>query len=64
MPPADESNHSAAGMLHPHYIDGHTTTAYTALAQCHTIKIHQIQIWLTYTAKNQAERPIRPVPPK
>jgi len=31
MPTADESNHSAAGTLHGHRTDGHTT-AYTALA--------------------------------
>jgi len=32
MPTADESSHSAAGMLHPHHTDGHTTMARTALA--------------------------------
>jgi len=31
MPTADEPNHSAAGTLHPYHIDGHMTTAYTAL---------------------------------
>jgi len=31
MPTADESNHSAAGTLHPHRTDELTTTAYTAL---------------------------------
>ena len=32
LPTADEFNHSAASRLHPDYTDGHTTTAYTALA--------------------------------
>jgi len=30
MPTADESNHWAAGALHPHHTDGHMTTAYRA----------------------------------
>jgi len=32
MPIAVESNHSAAGTLHPHHTDGQTTTTCTALA--------------------------------
>jgi len=32
VPTADESNHSATSMLHPHHADIHSTTAYTALA--------------------------------
>jgi len=34
MHTAYKSNHSATIMLHPHRTDGHTTMAYTMLAQC------------------------------
>jgi len=41
-------SHSAAGTLHPHCTDGHTTTAYTALIKRRAIKIYQVRIWPTY----------------
>jgi len=45
IPTADESNHSPAGMLHPPYTDGHSTTAYIASHDKNTLNSNLADIY-------------------